>query len=412
MNIDNQVNKGENQRTILSSSLLIALMCAPLLGISQLKFFLPILFFGLLLYYLTVLKEKQITLRTYKITLIALAFFSLWLLKHLYFRELDARYFLYFSYFLITFFIFLISIELYKTLRLKSLINILFYTSIFTLVLSTIEFILNFSLLSLIPLSGSGHQVGGGAWSNVNTNIVSVFIAATSIFLLGNRKLFYILASYSLVLGIALDAKIGVLCILMQLSIITLVQSSLARLAAILFISVIVPVLFFVFQEQVMVIWRALLKANELLAQPELIRDLAESGQMFSSAIRIYAILIMLDALETFTWLDWLFGQGLGSINIQFKNVNWNEPVEYFSPHFFYMEMLVYLGLAYYAFYYSVIKSYVRNFPWKLLFFTAPVWASIVAISSAVYYPPIYLFLGLIIALKMDAEAEEKPSRA
>lgn len=396
-----------HSRPFLSSALLISLMGAPLLGVSQLKFFLPLLFFGLLLYYLTALKAKFISKRTLSVTLIFSTFISAWLLKHLFFDGLDARYFLYFSYFIITFFIFILAIELFSTLSKQTVINLLFFVSLFTLFLATVEFVLNFSLLTLIPLSGSGHQIGGGAWSNVNTNIVSVFIASMAILLLGDKKRFYALACYALLLGIALDAKIGVLCILLQLAVIALLQSSLARIAALFFMAIIVPVLLFAFSEQVGVIYRALIKANDLLAQPELIRDLAESGQMFSSAIRIYALLVMFDALETFNALDWLLGQGLGSINIQFKNVNWNEPVEYFSPHFFYIEMLVYMGLAYYLFYYCVIKAYVQRFPWRQLLFTAPVWGSVVAISSAVYYPPIYLFLALLVYQQMTKELRE-----
>jgi hypothetical protein len=68
--------------------------------------------------------------------------------------------------------------------------------------------------------------------------------------------------------------------------------------------------------------------------------------------------------------------------------------------------VLVYAGLSYYLFYYLLIKSYVKSLPWGKLLFTAPVFISIVAISSAVYYPPIYLFLGLLVYQQNQKEIE------
>lgn len=393
-------------RWMMSRLLLITALCAPLLGLAQLKFFILVIGLAFVLYYLTALKTKFITRRTYRVTILLFAFLSFSLLKHLYFGELSARYFLYLSYFLLTLFIFLFSIEVYKLLPKNVVIAIFFYTAAATLLLAGIEFVLGFSLLTLLPLTGDGHQVGGGIWSNVNTNIVTVLFAAMSVFLLGSKTKFYVLTATALPIAFVLDAKIAILCILMQYMFIALVQSRWARIGVIAFIFIITPILYAVFYEQITIIGKTLVQATDLIAQPELVRSLAESGEIFSSAIRVYALLIMFDMMSLFGPMDWLFGAGWGSINITFKNINWNEPVEYFSPHFFYIEVLVYAGLSYYLFYYLLIKSYVKSLPWGKLLFTAPVFISIVAISSAVYYPPIYLFLGLLVYQQNQKEIE------
>ncbi|TDP40249.1 hypothetical protein DEU29_102149 [Idiomarina aquatica] len=399
-----QNNALSQQRFLMGRLLLITALCAPLLGLAQLKFFILVITLGLTLYYLTALKTKFITRRTYRVALLVFAFLSFSLLKHLYFGELSARYFLYLSYFILTLFIFLFSIEVYKLLARDVLVAIFFYSAAATLLLACIEYALGFSLLAMLPLTGEGHQVGGGIWSNVNTNIVTVLFASMSIFLLGSKTKFYVLTAIALPIAFVLDAKIAILCILLQYMFIALVQSRWARIGVLAFIFIITPVLYAIFFEQVNVIGKTLVQATDLIAQPELVRSLAESGEIFSSAIRVYALLVMFDMMALFGPLDWLFGAGWGSINITFKNVNWSEPVEYFSPHFFYVEVLVYAGISYYLFYYFLIKSYVKRLPWSKFVFAAPVFMSIVAISSAVYYPPLYLFLGLLIYQREQQE--------
>jgi len=104
----------------------------------------------------------------------------------------------------------------------------------------------------------------------------------------------------------------------------------------------------------------------------------------------------MLNIIADFSFLNWMFGIGFGNINISFINNEWGGLIEYFAPHLFYLEMTIYAGFSYYIFYFTAMKVIAGRLPWRSMLIATPTLGAIIAISSAVYFLPLYFFLAVL----------------
>ena len=271
-----------------------------------------------------------------------------------------------------------------------------------------LEVITNVAFFNYYPLAGSEYQIGSAFWSNVNTNATALILLNTSLYFLGFKKTFYFNSVLLMMLSLIVDAKLCFIAAAGQVILMQLLASGQARVVFSTSLVIIVPIIFFAFQKQLDYVLYTLNQTLNFLSNTEALEAIVSSGNMFSVAIRAFALSEMLNIIDQFSVLNWLFGIGFGNINIAFVNNGWGGLIEHFAPHLFYLEMLIYAGFSYYLFYFITMKIVGGRVPWRSMLIAMPTLGSIVAISSAVYFLPLYFFLAVLTFWEYEQLNNEK----
>lgn len=375
---------------------LMCLLVGPSLAILQFKGFHFSFGFLLLVGALYIFKKDEIDNKKITLFITYMSFVSLWIINHVLTGSLSLRYILYLFYFTFTFGIFYFSFRLLITVP-KPVIYKIIQTFIYIdLLIALLEVAANLAIFNFYPLVGSEYQVGSAFWSNMNTNAVVLILLNTSLYFLGYKKSFYINTIPLLILSLLVDAKLCFLAALGQVVLTQLMANGTARIFFAIAVVVILPVVAILFQKQLDYVLYALNQALDLLTNTKALEAIVSSGNMFSVAIRAYALSEMLNIVSGFSIVNWLFGIGFGNINISFVNNEWGGLIEHFAPHLFFLEMTIYLGFSYYLFYFIAMKVIAGRLPWRSMLIAIPTLGSIVAISSAVYFLPLYFFFAVI----------------
>ncbi len=375
---------------------MIFLLLGPSLALMQLKgFHLSVVFlFFVGLFY--VVKEKRIDLKQMKLALIFISFVFIWLIVHTLQGRFSVRYVTYLFYFTFTFLSFYFSFRLLITIEKSALCRIIQIFIYVDLLIVLLEVMTNQAFFNYYPMAGSEYQIGSAFWSNMNTNAAVLILLNTSLYFLGAKKSFYLNSLPVMMLSLLVDAKLCFIAAASQVLILQLLANVKARLVFIISLVLLVPVLMFVFQKQLSYVIYTLNQATDFLSNSEALEAIVSSGNMFSVAIRAYALSEMLNIVADFSLMNWLFGIGFGNINISFVNNGWGGLVEYFAPHLFFLEMTIYAGFSYYIFYFTIFRTICGRLPWRSMLMALPSIAAIIAISSAVYFLPFYFFLAVL----------------
>ena len=375
---------------------LLCILVGPSLAIIQLKGFHIIFGFLTLVGALYVLKMNELDNKKLKLFITYFGFVSIWVTNHLLTGGLSVRYVLYLFYFTFTLGIFYFSFRLLITVSKDTIYKIIQAFIYIDLLMAFLEVATNMAFFNFYPLAGSEYQVGSAFWSNMNTNAAALILLNTSLYFLGYKKSFYLNTIPILVLSLLVDAKLCVLAALGQVVLTQLMASGTARVVFGLVLVIVLPLAAIIFQKQLDYILYALNQALDLLTNTKALEAIVSSGNMFSVAIRAYALSEMINIISQFSIVNWLFGIGFGNINISFVNNQWGGLIEYFAPHLFFFEMTIYLGFSYYLFYFIIMKIIAGRLPWRSLLIAIPTLGSIIAISSAVYFLPLYFFFAVI----------------
>jgi hypothetical protein len=375
---------------------LMCILVGPSLAILQLKGFHIIFGFLALMGALYVVKEDKIDNKTVALFTTYIIFVSLWVVNHTLAGSLSVRYVLYLFYFTFTLGIFYFSFRLLITVSKDTIYNIIQVFIYIDLLMVLFEVITNIAVFNFYPLAGSEYQIGSAFWSNMNTNATALILLNTSLYFLGFKKTFYTNSILLMILSLIVDAKLCFIAAAGQIILIQLLASGLARVVFSASLVIILPIIFIIFQKQLDYVLYALNQALNLLSNTEALEVIVSSGNMFSVAIRAYALSEMLNIVTQFSLLNWLFGIGFGNINIAFVNNEWGGLIEHFAPHLFYFEMMIYAGFSYYIFYFITMRIVGGRLPWRSMLIAMPTLGSIIAISSAVYFLPLYFFLAIL----------------
>ena len=375
---------------------LICILVGPSLAILQLKGFHILFGFLTLMGILYVVKMNSIDIKKVKLLITFVTFVSIWAVNHALTGGLSVRYVLYLFYFTFTLGVFYFSFRLLTTVPKATIYKIIQAFIYLDLIIVLFEVATNVALFNYYPLAGSEYQIGSAFWSNMNTNATALILLNTSLYFLGFKKTFYVNSVLLMMLSLIVDAKLCFIAAAGQVVLMQLLASGLARVVFSASLIIIVPIIFFAFQKQLDYVLYTLNQALNFLSNTEALEAIVSSGNMFSVAIRAYALSEMLNVISQFSILNWLFGIGFGNINIAFVNNEWGGLIEYFAPHLFYLEMLIYAGFSYYLFYLIIMKIVAGRFPWRSMLIAMPTLGSIVAISSAVYFLPLFFFLAVL----------------
>lgn len=375
---------------------LICMLVGPSLALLQLKGFHLSFAFLLLVGTLYISKTGEIDNKKVTLLMVYFVFIAMWLVNHILVGGLSLRYITYLFYFTFTFGIVYFSFRLLVTVPkfiIYRIIQVFIYIDLFIAIL---EVVTNLAVFNFYPLAGSEYQIGSSFWSNMNTNVVALIMLNTSLYFLGYKKSFYLNSVPLLILSLLVDAKLCFIAILAQVVLTQLIASGTARVFFTLALVVVIPMVAVFFQQRLDYILYVLGQALDLLTNKEALEAIVSSGNMFSVAIRAYALSEMMSIVSEFSLLNWLFGIGFGNINISFVNNQWGGFIEHFAPHLFFLEMTIYLGFSYYLFYFTVLTTIAGRLPWRSMLIAMPTLGSIVAISSAVYFLPLYFFFAVI----------------
>jgi hypothetical protein len=387
---------------------LICILVGPSLAILQLKGFHITFGFLTMMGILYVVKMDSIDLKKVKLFINFVTFVSIWAVNHRLTGVLSARYVLYLFYFTFTLSVFYFSFRLLTTVpkdTIYKIIQTFIYLDFFMVLL---EVITNVAFFNYYPLAGSEYQIGSAFWSNVNTNATALILLNTSLYFLGFKKTFYFNSVLLMMLSLIVDAKLCFIAAAGQVILMQLLASGQARVVFSTSLVIIVPIIFFAFQKQLDYVLYTLNQTLNFLSNTEALEAIVSSGNMFSVAIRAFALSEMLNIIDQFSVLNWLFGIGFGNINIAFVNNGWGGLIEHFAPHLFYLEMLIYAGFSYYLFYFITMKIVGGRVPWRSMLIAMPTLGSIVAISSAVYFLPLYFFLAVLTFWEYEQLNNEK----
>jgi hypothetical protein len=386
---------------------MVLLVIGPSFALMQLKgFHLSVVFLSLV-GFLYINRTKWLDVKQAQLIITYGVFVGLWLVMHTLSGGISVRYITYLFYFTFTFVIFYFSFRSLVSLSKETVFNIIQTFIYLDLLLVLVEVAINQALFNYYPLAGSEYQVGSAFWSNINTNAAALILLNTSLYFLGFKKAFYINSVPLLTLSLVVDAKLCFIAAAAQIVVMQLLASGFARVLFGASIIIIVPITTVVFQKELGYVMYTFNQAIGFLSNTEILEAIVSSGNMFSVAIRAYALSEMLNIISEFSILNWLFGIGFGNINISFVNNEWGGLIEYFAPHLFYLEMIIYVGFSYYFFYFTVMKIMGGRLPWRSMLIAIPTLSAIIAISSAVYFLPLYFFLAVLVFWEYEQLTKE-----
>lgn len=380
---------------LLYKFLVIGLLIGPAIGAGPLKLFHPLLLLLTLITLLFVCLKGKVARAHLNAVVLLFSFLSIVVSKHALDGAINTRYLMYLTYVILMYLVFLNMTLVFSILNKAWIGKIFFSYALINLVLGTTEFLLGVSVFGLNPL-GDPYQIGASFWANVNTNALVVIICAVVVYFTFSQACFYFLIFLLLFYCLLVDAKIIFLMSLMQLIFLTLQGRFKVMLAVLLSTVFVTPFLIYFFWDNIVVSYLAVSSAFDLVRDDAAINALVESGSMDSIAIRAYSLNIMFDMVERFSLADWLFGVGFGTINISFYSEQMGRHMDSFSPHFFYLEMLIYSGAMFYLLYFFAIRLVSGSWCIKQIVLFAPLFAAVISISSAVYFAPLYIFFAFI----------------
>jgi hypothetical protein len=406
----NGESKSLNLLSIASGFALLSILFGPGLGIGAIRLFIPATLFLVFVFGIyTINQRNTIMPKSYFNALAIFVFFSLWIFfAHLFTGKVNTRYFLYFYYYLFTFLVFLISFWLLSEIEKVKLTRIVTFGVLSCLILAGLEVVIGVSLISMVPLLSSDFEPGSGFWGNPNNNIVALLIFNSYLYISGSKNRYFFFSFLLIILGLMVSARIGVLMILLQCLFFIGSERALMRFILLSLFLAVSPIFIFLFRDQLMVIVVGFGQAFELFSDSQLLTNMAASGQTDSLVIRGYNLFEMLREIANFSWYEWLFGTGFGQLNLVINSSNLNRTIEYFSPHFFYLEIFVYAGFAYYAMFAFAMTSLASKLPLRSVMLLMPCFASIVAISSAVYFVPMYFLLALVCFEQKQGQLQDQ----
>ncbi|NMP32961.1 hypothetical protein HII17_15490 [Thalassotalea sp. M1531] len=376
---------------------MVFLVVGPSLALLQLKGFHLSVFFLALVGFLYLIKTKSLDIKQAQLCMVYSVFIGSWFVVHAYLGVISTRYITYLFYFTFTLAVFYFSFRALITLEKETLFKIIqtfIYVDLFIVML---EVIANQAIFNFYPLVGSEYQVGSAFWSNMNTNATALILFNTSLYFLNFKRAFYVNTIPLMVLSLVVDAKLCFIAATAQIVLTQMLASGLARVIFITSLAVVIPIIVIVFQQQLNYVIYTFYQALDFLSNTEALEAIVSSGNMFSVAIRAFALSEMLNLVSEFSILNWVFGIGFGNINISFVNNEWGGLIEYFAPHLFYLEMTIYAGINYYIFYFLVMKIIGGRLAWRSMLIACPTLGSVIAISSAVYFLPLYFFLAVLV---------------
>lgn len=383
-------------------ALILFVFLGPTFGFLELKAFHLFLAFILLCWLLLLLRNKKLARQDFLFLGIVFVSCSIYLVYAVAMNMITGRYIQYFYYYVVALLVFFFSSQAIKKSSNKNIYVFLQIYIFFNVFIAFCELILNLSIFSYYPFAGTDYQVGSSFWANVNTNVVVLMIASSTMFFIGYKRsaLFNFLPIFTL--AAAVDAKLCILGMIGQILFFLLYSNSRLRMWFFILSTLLLPLFYLAFTPYFNAASIAVIRGWELLSQPEVLQKIVSSGNLYSIAIRAYALSEMLRMLSDFEWYNWLFGGGFGSINVSFTNNKWGGEVNFFSPHFFYLEILVYGGFFYYFVLFNLMKVVHESVPWKAIIISLPLLGSVVAISSAVYFMPLYFYLAVISCWKVE----------
>lgn len=385
-----------SQYTLRYVVFMVFLVIGPSFAFMQLKGFHFSVGFLSLVGFLYLVRGKVLDKKQAQLIIIYGVFVCLWLFMHTMSGVISVRYITYLFYFTFTFVIFYFSFRALVSLEKRTIFNIIQGFIYVDLVLVLFEVVTNQALFNYYPLAGSDYQVGSAFWSNMNTNAAALILLNTSLYFLDFKKAFYVNSIPLMILSLIVDAKLCFIAAAGQIVLAQLMASGFARVVFSASLIILIPIISIIFQKQLSYVLYTLNQALDFLSNTEALEAIVSSGNMFSVAIRAYALSEMLNIVENFSLLNWLFGIGFGNINISFINNEWGGLIEYFAPHLFFLEMTIYAGFSYYIFYFQVMRVMGGRFPWRSMLIATPTLGAIIAISSAVYFIPFYFFLAVL----------------
>jgi len=385
---------------------LLLMLVGPSFALLQLKgFHLSVGFLGLMGFLYWCKNDAVDIKQSYLVTVFA-GFMTIWFVMHFLSGAISVRYFTFCFYFSFTYAIFYFSFRSLISLNKESIYRLIQVFIYIDLLMVLAEVALNTAFFNFYPLAGSEYQIGSAFWSNMNTNAAVLILLNTTLYFLNFKKAFYFNSVPLMMLSLVVDAKLCFLAAAAQLVLAQLLASGVARVVFAIALVVIVPILAVLFQKQLSYVLYTFNQALDFLSNTEALEAIVSSGNMFSVAIRAFALSEMLNIINEFSLLNWLFGIGFGNINISFVNNEWGGLIEYFAPHLFYLEMIIYAGFSFYFFYFTVMTILGGRFPWRSMLIAMPSLGAIIAISSAVYFLPLYFFLAVLTFWEYEQQKE------
>ncbi|MDP4536909.1 hypothetical protein Q3O60_11965 [Alkalimonas collagenimarina] len=371
------------------------ILVGPALSIGLLKAHLVAVFFVILILIATSLKYMKADKGMLTSCALLLSCCFIWFAVHALNGAINARYFMYLFYTVFCFMVFIASYHALSKLNNHTLTNFLFVFCSLNLLIGFVEMIVGLSFFGLNPV-GDRFQIGSSFWANVNTNAYAVLIFSCAIYVLGGFKKYLFITLLLIVYCLFIHAKLVLALTAMQFVFFAMYSNPRYRIYGLLFLAIVSPVFVYLFYNNFLAIFLAAEYAVELISNDNSLKELVESGRLSSIAIRAYTLSEMTTILQNFDVWKFLFGAGFGSINISFMNNTLGVYETYYSPHFFYLEIFIFSGLLFYVMYLAAIKALSGHFGIKYFVLFSPAFAAVIAVSSAVYFPPFYFLLALV----------------
>lgn len=374
------------------------ILVGPALSLSLLKAHLLAVFFVILVMVATALKNRVADKRMLAVFTLIVSCCLFWFLLHALSGAVNTRYFVYLFYTIFCFMVFVASFYALTRLRASALSDVLFVVCCINLIIAYAELVMGISLFGLNPV-GDLFQIGSSFWANVNTNAYAVLIFSSAMYLLGAFKRYLIITIMLLVYCVFIQAKLILAFTMLQFIFFIMYSNPRYRVYGFLTLALFTPLFTYFFYGNIFSIFLAVEYAAALITDEHALKELVETGRLSSVVIRAYTLSEMIATIQDFELWHFLFGQGFGTINISFMNNTLGVYETHYSPHFFFLEIFIYAGVLFYALYLISIRLLAGSFGMRYFFLLSPAFAAVIAVSSAVYFPPFYFLLALVAFL-------------
>lgn len=259
-----------------------------------------------------------------------------------------------------------------------------------------------FDLLTHSERFRARYPLTGGPWDNIN-NMATALVVANLLWLLARRRLssalFAIAWLYCLVLNRRADLLgMGVLGAAYLLC---LMQGSWRRKAAMALAWAALSGAGLLWQEYAGTSARDLPQITLSDGEWELV---ASKGDR-STGARKTLLMDMMHQAREMPWWQWAVGKGAGQLNVMWPTRDGLVP--WGSPHFFWLEMLFYLGIAWPLF----LLWLLWRLDWLGRTCLLVIGIAGIAPSSMVYFQPFWFLLGVMLA-QLPGRARDMPGRS
>ena len=259
-----------------------------------------------------------------------------------------------------------------------------------------------FDLLTHSERFRARYPLTGGPWDNIN-NMATALVVANLLWLLARRRLssalFAIAWLYCLVLNRRADLLgMGVLGAAYLLC---LMQGSWRRKAAMALAWAALSGAGLLWQEYAGTSARDLPQITLSDGEWELVTSKGD----YSTGARKALLMDMMRQAQEMPWWQWAVGKGAGQLNVMWPTRE--GPVPWGSPHFFWLEMLFYLGIAWPLF----LLWLLWRLDWLGRTCLLVIGIAGIAPSSMVYFQPFWFLLGVMLA-QLPGCARDMPGRS